>query len=164
MRCSAYALAAFIAVAVPEYSFADSQKSSFEQDMIEVASSWTNQSGSVASISFEQSTSQPHVYVVSGTYVNNNDQYQCKGTPYPLSGVYYTNTETISFSVAWSNSSEDCQSVTGWTGYIDVGSSQIKMETNWNLAYSDPSGWQIEQGEDTFTMTSTIRNASLTKQ
>ena len=164
MRYSAYVLAALLATAAPKFSVADNQQVDFEENMLAVASSWTNQSGSVASLSFEQSTSQPNVYVVSGIYVNNEAQYQCKGTPYPLSGIYYTNTETISFSVAWSNSSEDCQSVTGWTGYIDIDSSQVKMETKWNLAYSDVSGRQIEQGSDTFTMTSTIRNASLTKQ
>lgn len=164
MRYSVYVLAALLATAVPKFTLADNQQADFEENMLAVASSWTNQSGSVASLSFEKSASQPNVYVVSGTYVNNATEYQCKGTPYPLSGVYYANTETVSFSVAWSNSSEDCQSVTGWTGYIDIYSSQMKIETKWNLAYSDVSGRQIEQGSDTFTMTSTIRNASLTKQ
>ncbi len=131
---------------------ADEQSLNMENAMLSTATSWTNQSGSVASISFTQSPSQPATYLVSGTYVNNAAGYQCKGTAYPLSGIYYANTQTISFSVAWSNSAEDCQSVTGWTGYIDISQSPLKMQTSWNLAFSGIAGHQIQPGNDTFTM------------
>lgn len=120
-------------------------------------SSWTNQSRSVASLTFTAS-SQPNTYVVTGNYVNNAAGYRCQGAPYPLSGIYYLNTQTISFSVVWSNSSEDCQSV---TGYFDLSQSPITMTTNWNLAYSTGSGQAIAQGKDVFTNTSVVTSERL---
>lgn len=122
---------------------------------------WTNQDGSVATTSFMPSPTQKDVYAVSGHYVNNAVGFSCRGTPYPLSGVYYQPTGMISFSVAWSNASEDCQSVTGWTGYIEASSSAITMTTNWNLAYTGPAGPQIEQGSDVFTLTVTVMSDGL---
>lgn len=125
--------------------------------------SWTNQDGSVATTGFTPS-SQPSVYTVSGHYVNNAVGFSCRGTPYPLSGVYYQPTGMISFSVAWSNASEDCQSATGWTGYIGASSSAITMTTDWNLAYMGSSGPQIEQGSDLFTLTTTVMSEGLLAQ
>ncbi|MFQ1702155.1 avidin/streptavidin family protein [Loktanella agnita] len=110
---------------------------------------------SVASIGFTLSPSQPATYIVSGYYVNNTQGYNCQGTAYPITGIYYANTQTLSFSVAWSNSSEDCQSVTGWTGYVDYGATPLQMVTNWNLAYESTGGSQIMQGQDTFTRNQT---------
>jgi hypothetical protein len=125
--------------------------------------SWTNQRGSVASITFTVS-SQPGTYVLTGNYVNNAAGYQCQGTPYPLSGIYYANTQTLSFSVAWSNNSQNCQSVTGWTGYFDLSQSPITMTTNWNLAYSTGSGGAIAQGKDVFSQTSVVVSDRLTSE
>jgi hypothetical protein len=99
--------------------------------------------------------------VVSGVYVNNASGFLCKGTAYPLNGIYYANTQTISFSVAWSNANEDCQSVTGWTGYIKFSQSPLTMYTNWNLAFSGIGGQQIEPGKDIFTMNSVVMSDRL---
>lgn len=151
---------AIIAIFSTQIVFSGEHKLSPEAEFLASATSWTNQSGSVASISFTAST-QPATQEVSGTYINNAAGFNCQGTPYPLSGIYYINTRTISFSVAWSNSSEDCQSVTGWTGYIDLGQTPFKMVTNWNLAYSGASGPEILQGSDTFTMNSIVKSKQL---
>ena len=132
-------------------------------EMLATTSSWVNQSGSVASISFTNS-SQPGTFLVAGTYINNASGYRCQGTPYPLSGIYYANTQTISFSVSWSNSSEDCQSVTGWTGYINIAASPLIMKTNWNIAYQTGNGHAVSQGSDTFTVQSTVLSKQLLSQ
>lgn len=139
---------------------ADSHNDSPEMKILTTASSWTNQSGSVASISFTPST-QPATYTITGNYVNNASGFSCQGTPYPINGIYYSNTQTISFSVAWSNSSKDCQSVTGWTGYFDLSVSPMQMVTDWNLAYQSSTGQQILQGNDLFTLNPTVTSESL---
>ena len=126
------------------------------------ATHWTNQGGSTMTLTFNCSESQYGVCTLSGTYVNNVSGFLCQGTPYPLSGVYYINTQTISWSVAWSNAHEDCASVTGWTGYIVLPSSPLQLTTNWNLAYlTDESGQAILQGKDTFTQNATVHSGSL---
>ena len=147
MRYFAYLFISLFTIFVSQTATAESP----ETRMLAATSSWVNQSGSVASLSFALSSQQPSTYVVTGNYINNAPGFQCQGTPYPLSGVYYVNTQTISFSVAWSNSSEDCQSVTGWTGYFDLNQSPLIMITDWNLAYSGTNGTQITQGSDTFS-------------
>lgn len=131
------------------FAFADGHSATELEAMLASGSTWTNQSGSVATLSFS-SSSQSGVYTVTGTYVNNAAGYPCQGTPYPLSGVYYTGNQTISFSVAWSNSSQDCQSVTGWTGYF-LYNSGWSITTDWNLAQCSHSGPTIIQGQDIFT-------------
>ena len=151
-------------ISTAQIAFAEDHSIKPQEEMLASGSSWTNQSGSVASLSFQLSGTQPSVYTVSGYYVNNAQGFSCRGTPYVLSGVYYINTATISFSVAWSNSSEDCRSVTGWTGYFDFGSSPVRMVTDWNLAYLSSTGGQILQGSDIFTATATVQSESLTGQ
>lgn len=108
---------------------------------------WTNQAGSTASFTFSQ-TSQPATYSVTGVYINREAGYRCQNTPYPLTGIYYANTLTISFAVAWSDASQDCQSVTGWTGYFG---DRLQLETNWNLAFRNGSTPSIASGKDVFT-------------
>ncbi|MBL4892401.1 MAG: hypothetical protein JKX91_11395 [Rhizobiaceae bacterium] len=154
-------LAALFFCVFSQTAMADSQTVSAEMQMLSTATSWVNQSGSVASISFAAAPTQPATYIVSGHYVNNAAGYQCQGTAYPLNGIYYTNTQTISFSVAWSNSTENCQSVTGWTGYIDLSTSPLKMITKWNLAYLNSGSQQIFPGSDTFTMQSVVTSEKL---
>ncbi|MGI9364091.1 MAG: avidin/streptavidin family protein [Rhizobiaceae bacterium] len=144
-------------------ALADGHASKAEMQILATTSSWVNQSGSVASISFTPS-SQPGTHSVSGIYVNNAPGYRCQGTPYPISGIYYANTQTVSFSVAWFNSSEDCQSVTGWTGYFNVATSPVVMTTNWNISYLTGNGHAISQGSDVFTMQSTVKSSQLQSQ
>lgn len=130
--------------------------------LIDSASYWINQGGSRMVLRFDFSRNQPNVCQVSGQYINQQSGFNCRGTPYPLSGVYYINTQTISWSVAWSNSYEDCASVTGWTGYFDLSDAPIRLVTNWNLAYSTGgSGRAILQGKDTFTQSSAQSSESL---
>ncbi|MFP6756808.1 MAG: avidin/streptavidin family protein [Alphaproteobacteria bacterium] len=160
MRCATLLFISFFVVCSAQMANAAGEDDNPGMGLLASGLSWTNQSGSVASLTFTAS-SQPGTYVMSGYYVNNVAGYGCQGTPYPLSGIYYVNTQTISFSVAWSNSSEDCQSVTGWTGYFDVSQSPMTMTTNWNLAYSTGSGQAIAQGKDVFTNTAVVTSESL---
>lgn len=142
---------------------AHAHDSDIDARLTDPATHWTNQSGSTMTLFFNCNGNQVGVCQVSGTYVNNASGYKCQGTPYPLIGVYYINTQTISWSVAWSNSHEDCASVTGWTGYLALSStSQLQFVTNWNLAYSTGgSGRAIMQGSDTFTQNTTVSSGSL---
>ena len=139
MRCATLLFISFFVVCSAQMANASGEDDNPGMGLLASGSSWTNQSGSVASLTFTAS-SQPGTYVMSG---------------------YYVNTQTISFSVAWSNSSEDCQSVTGWTGYFDVSQSPMTMTTNWNLAYSTGSGQAIAQGKDVFTNTAVVTSESL---
>ena len=157
---SSVALAASLLVSP---AFADSSDATAEMQFLSTATSWQNTSGSVVTFSFQPS-SQPSTYIVTGHYVNNAAGYRCQGTPYPLSGIYYANTQTISFSVAWANSTEDCQSVTGWTGYIDLATSPLKMNTDWNLAYMSSSGQAIAVGSDLFTMQAPVVQERLVEE
>jgi hypothetical protein len=117
-----------------------------------VSSGWTNQSGSVMTLNFGPGAA------VSGTYVNNAAGFGCQGTPYALSGWVLGN--FISFSVAWNNGIENCNSVTGWTGYAHIAGGTVQIQTNWSLAYQSGSGPQIMTGQDTFTQTSTMQKDS----
>ncbi len=130
--------------------------------LTEAASTWRNQDGSTMALTFTADPSNPGVYFLSGSYINNAAGYACQGTPYPLTGRYYANTLTASFNVVWSNAYADCQSVTGWTGYFSAGASAWQFTTDWNLAYQDASGnMKIESGSDRFTQTNTASYLSL---
>lgn len=138
--------------------------SDLDELLSDPATHWTNQGGSTMTLEFDCSGSQIGVCTLSGAYINNASGFRCQGTPYPLTGVYYINTQTISWSVAWSNAYEDCASVTGWTGYIGLSSNPLQIVTNWNLAFSTGrSGRQILQGQDTFTQNTTASSGSLIK-
>jgi hypothetical protein len=144
---------------------AKAQAAELDARLSDPATHWTNQGGSTMTLVFDCNGSQVGVCTLSGNYVNNESGFNCKGTPYPLTGVYYINTQTISWSVAWSNAHEDCASVTGWTGYLTLSStSQLQFVTNWNLAYSTGgSGRAIMQGQDTFTQKTTVSSGTLLK-
>ncbi len=145
------ALVALAALAAPlllsPAALAESHSMSAEQDAILAGGTWTNQGGSTATFEF-QASSQPGTYTVSGTYVNREAGYLCQGTPYPLTGIYYSGTLTISFSVAWSNAAENCQSVTGWTGYFG---NNLDLVTQWNMAFDKGTSSAISSGKDVFT-------------
>lgn len=142
-------------------AFADDQTMSPEIKLLAGASSWVNQSGSIAQFSFTPSPTQPLTYVVSGNYVNMAQGTGCQGTPYPLSGIYYSGNQIISFSVAWSNPTANCKSTTGWTGYFDFSGPQVQLKTDWNLAYYGTNGPAIQQGSDDFTLSAPIVSESL---
>jgi len=150
-----------LTAAVPGAADAKSRKEATAEMLSSSATSWVNTEGSTMSLVFAEQGSAG-VYALSGSYINSAPGFACQGTPYPITGWYYANTQVLSFDVVWTNASEDCQSVTGWTGYIGFPSSGPTMTTNWNLAYATSStGRAIEQGADTFTMTSVSVRKSL---
>lgn len=117
-------------------------------------SGWTNQSGSTMSISVDPSGQ------VNGTYINRASGYGCQNTPYPVTG-WIVGT-SISFTVRWDNQYENCNSVTGWTGFYNTATGQI--DTLWNLAVSGSTNpGQIISGSDTFSRTVKTESMSLTK-
>jgi hypothetical protein len=150
-----------LVVCLSSVALAESQSASFEESVAAAASGWTNQSGSTMTLIFTPSSTQPGVYTLSGNYINNAAGFGCQGTPYPLAGVYYTNTLTLSFNVAWSNAHADCASVTGWTGFFNLSTTPISITTDWNLAYASSSGGAITSGSDVFTQTSVVKTESL---
>ena len=161
----AITLALVVTAGLGAVDLAHADGSEIDARLVDSATYWVNQGGSVMALSFYCEGSQPNVCRVSGHYINHQSGFNCQGTPYPLSGVYYINTQTISWSVAWSNPHEDCGSVTGWTGYFDLSMSPIRLVTNWNLAYSTGgSGRTIMQGQDLFTQSSTVSSESLIEE
>jgi len=142
---------------------APTQAADLDPRLADPATHWVNERGSTMTLVFTCNGSQNAVCTLSGNYINNAQGFQCRGNPYPLVGVYYINTQTLSWSVAWSNAVADCGSVTGWTGYL-IFSSPIQIVTNWNLAYSTGgTGRAIMQGADTFTQRPTMVYESLLK-
>lgn len=118
------------------------------------STSWVNELGSVMTINVGSDGS------VNGTYVNNAQGTGCQGTPYVLDGRVTGN--TIAFSVAWSNGTANCNSVTGWAGYAQVtGANQIQIVTQWNLAFISASGGQFQTGADLFTYQPQVVQQSL---
>lgn len=104
---------------------------------------WKNQRGSelnIATINADGS--------FSGTFVNNATGFDCKGTPYLLSG-WIDHDEKISFSVRWNNATKDCHSIASWVGYYRNG----KLITLWYLVYDDAKSKKtvILHGADTFS-------------
>ena len=87
--------------------------------------------------------------MITGSYVNNAAGFQCQGTSYPLVG-WYLNTATT-FSVIWSNSAANCNSVTAWTGNY-VGGNFVM---DWSLSQT---GGPILMGKDTFSLVSGSEN------
>lgn len=115
---------------------------------------WTNSRGSEMYISV---SSSGHV---SGDYINRDGNYSCQNTPYPISG--WVEGTSISFSVRWDNQFENCNSVTGWTGFYDASTGNI--ETKWNLSVSGSTDLsQVISGTDTFSTVTKSENASLSK-
>ena len=156
-------LSTLILVIGTQPAFADSPvKLKLEELLSSTVSVWKNQEGSTASFSFKQSSSNPNVWDISGSYVNNAAGYHCQGTAYPISGSLYAPNLTATFDVVWSNAHEDCKSVTGWTGYFLAGTTGYSLSTKWNLAYQNSSGdYQIVSGEDEFTYQPSIISSGL---
>jgi hypothetical protein len=145
---------AFMAAALVHPAFADGNMKGTAPKNLKGSSVWTNTRGSEMYISV---SSSGHI---SGNYINHDGNYSCQNTPYPISG--WVDGTSIAFSVRWDNQFENCNSVTGWTGFYD--SSTGKIETKWNLAISgttDPS--QIISGVDTFSVATKAETASLSK-
>ena len=113
-----------------------------EGDLFGASSAWTNESGSTMTLEFGPGNA------VSGTYINRNEGFNCQNTPYPLTGWVVGN--FISFSVAWDNVYENCNSVTAWSGFAEADGGSVQIVTLWTLAFQGPSGPEIENGKDAF--------------
>lgn len=123
---TAIVLALFVAVGLLAMDVTRARALEIDPRLTDSATYWTNQGGSTMTLVFKCGESQFGVCPLSGTYINREGGgFHCQGTPYPLTGVYYINTQTISWSVAWSSAYEDCASVTGWTGYLSLSASKL---------------------------------------
>jgi len=108
-------------------------------------STWVNELGSTLYIEDIDSEGK-----ITGIYINRAEGYGCRNTPYPVTGWVLENTNTISFSVKWENTTENCYSITAWTGFFssDCGT----LTTLWQMVINGTTKTsQIWQGEDTFT-------------
>ncbi|HCA26223.1 MAG TPA: hypothetical protein DEP05_00970 [Betaproteobacteria bacterium] len=119
--------------------------------LLRAGSAWTNQSGSTLYI---QSISPSGL--LTGAYINRAAGYRCQNTPYAVTGWVYG--AAITFTTKWKNSTESCNSITAWTGFLYRG----QIETMWQLVINGSSSTrQIIQGADTFKPASTKANKSL---
>ncbi|HEX5869852.1 MAG TPA: avidin/streptavidin family protein [Longimicrobium sp.] len=116
----------------------------------QVVAAYTNQSNSTLYIENVASNG-----LMTGFYINRASGFQCQNTPYPVTGWILG--RAISFTVVWKNTAENCQSVTGWTGFFSADFSTIT--TNWLLAVS--GGTTIGRGQDTFRRTAARTSESL---
>lgn len=114
---------------------------------LDALSTWVNQSGSYMSISYVLSDGS-----FMGSYINNAQGTGCQGTPYTLSGRSVG--DTLGFTVSWNNGTQNCNSTTSWTGYLDSSGNII---TKWNLATPN----SIYSGADTFTPVSMKKDAPM---
>lgn len=106
---------------------------------------WTNQSGSTLYIEDIDSEGG-----ITGFYVNRATGFNCIGTPYPVTGWVLDGTNTITFTVKWENTSENCQSLTSWTGFFSSDGQTIT--TLWQLVSNGATkSSQILTGSDSFT-------------
>ena len=101
-----------------------------------VPSYWQNQRGSILHLNGMDAAGH-----VVGQYTNKAQGYPCQAT-YPLVGWIYDN--GITFTVAWVNDTESCNSLTSWTGHYNNGA----ITTQW-LLVNNSSG-VITKGEDIF--------------
>ncbi len=105
---------------------------------IEALSAWTNQSGSTLYIDGIDSNGR-----LTGTYINRAPGYQCQNVPYPVTGWVYGT--AVTFTTIWQSSSESCNSITAWTGFVYEG----KIQTLWQLVINGSSNeGQIIKGAD----------------
>lgn len=110
-------------------------------DILASRGGWVNQSGSVLLISM------PAGGMFTGTYINNAAGTGCLGGSFPLTGR--TTGSHMAWSVAWTNATANCNSVTAWAGNFN--SSTGVLTTKWSLAYTSQGGGIIETGSDVFT-------------
>lgn len=103
---------------------------------------WTNQSGSTLHIEAISATG-----MVTGHYINRAAGFACQNTAFPVTG--WLNGTAITFSVTWTNSTQSCNSVTGWVGSFDP--SFTTLTTDWVIARNE--GTELTQGRSVFTRT-----------
>lgn len=101
---------------------------------------WTNQSGSTLHIEAISPTG-----MVTGHYINRAAGFACQDTAYPVTG--WLSGTSITFSVIWTNSTQSCSSVTGWTGSFDSGFTTLS--TNWVISRNGSA--ELTTGQSVFT-------------
>ena len=117
---------------------------------IQSLSAWTNQSGSTLYINNIGSNG-----LLTGTYINRAPGYGCQNIAYPVTGWVYGT--AITFTTIW-QSTESCNSITAWTGFLYNG----QIQTLWQLVRNGSSSTkQILQGADTFTWSAKKSHKSL---
>jgi len=107
---------------------------------VQAGSTWVNQRGSTVTF-----TAVGPGGLLQGYYVNRAPGFGCQNTPYPVTGWSYES--DIAFTVIWNNATENCHSITAWTGFF----TPTGFATLWQLVKTgttDPS--QIIRGSDTF--------------
>ena len=110
-------------------------------EKIQSLSAWTNQSGSTLYIDNIGGNGQ-----LTGTYINRAKGYGCQNIAYPVTGWVYGT--AITFTTTWQSTTESCNSITAWTGFLYQG----QIQTLWQLVINGSSSTkQIVQGTDTFT-------------
>lgn len=121
-------------------------------------SAWQNQSGSTLYLEDIDSEGK-----ITGLYINRAAGFSCQNTPYPLTGWVLENTNTISLTVKWENTSDNCHSLTSWTGFFS--SDCQTMSTLWQLVVNGTTSTkQIYQGSDNFTRVAQKKSDALQKK
>ena len=130
-----WVLVATFALAISSLAHADAV------EKIQSLSAWTNQSGSTLYIDNIGGNGQ-----LTGTYINRAQGYGCQNIAYPVTGWVYGT--AITFTTTWQSTTESCNSITAWTGFLYQG----QIQTLWQLVINGSSSTkQIIQGADTFT-------------
>ena len=121
----------------------------FSQTVLQNPSNWDNNNGSVMTIELEP-LDTAGVFAITGSYVNEVPNTGCQGLPYPVIGFYNENTSQIAFAVSWANPTEDCTSMTSWTGYARPAGGGLELKTKWHIISSRDGGEPVRAGDDVF--------------
>jgi len=139
------ALFSIFVLATSPFTYADTI------EKIQSLSAWTNQSGSTLYIDSVGSNGQ-----LTGTYINRAQGYGCQNIAYPVIGWVYGT--AITFTTIWQSTTESCNSITAWTGFLYQG----QIQTLWQLVINGSSSTQqIIQGADTFSWQASKTRKSL---
>ena len=118
---------------------------------LKALSSWTNQSGSTLYIDSIGANG-----LLTGTFINRAAGYACQNIPFPVTGWVYGS--AITFETIWQSTSESCNSITTWTGFLNQG----QIHTLWQLVINgSTSTSQIIKGSDIFSPSASVVNKSL---
>ena len=122
-----------------------------QQPPAQAIAAWTNQSGSTLHIEAVSPGG-----MITGHYINRAAGFSCQNTAYPVTG--WLNGTAITFSVTWTNSTQSCNSVTGWIGSFDP--SFTTLSTNWVIAANGSQ--ELRTGQSVFTRTAPPQSRSPT--
>lgn len=107
---------------------------------LQPGATWTSQRGSTLTIEAVAADGS-----FTGSYINRATALPCPNSPFKVSG--WIDGQKISFSVRWRNATNDCHSITSWTGYL----SDRLIATEFALVYVNRQGkTAFSNGKDTF--------------